>query len=307
MKINKIHLIIVLIALSSCNISENFARKKYNVSTIRTKTIVENPIYFDNGGHIKTNIFNKRRVEKERNIIKLDSTYRLAKKILVNQKSDLDKMESTHKISMVEKKRMECENKINLLYEELKSIDPTTKNGYKRSLEMLSEINDLFYNSIQPLEMIISKNKEVNELQGDFSFTVGSYKLTEKGINDISVFVNSIENDIINWKKYVNNYNNRIFSNEKFKLMIVIDGYADRQGPDEQNLILSKNRAEQVRNEFSKKINELAKSYKLVFDIKYFGKGETLPPGIEDNGKESDYRRRICRIMSVVGPASYME
>ena len=307
--VNKIiySVLFLTLMLTSCDVVENFSSKKFNTKTIRTSTIVENPKYYDNGGTVRTNFLNKKRVEKEKNIIQLEKTYRAAKEILEKQKKSLNSLEESHKISKVEQLRLECEIKINRLYDELKILNPNTKDGYKRSLEMLKEINDLFANRIQPLEMIISKNIEVKELQGDFSFKSGSFKLTENGLSDIEKFIQSIENDISTWKKYVNNYNQQIFSNDKFKLMVVIDGYADKQGPDEANLILSENRAEEVRNEFSKRLNVLTKKHKILFDVKYYGKGETLPPGISDNGMETDSRRRICRIMSVIGPSSYME
>jgi outer membrane protein OmpA-like peptidoglycan-associated protein len=309
MSLKKTTLLITILSwfFSSCTVVESFSTRKYNTKTTHNSSIVENPKYLDNGGTIRTNFINKRRVEKERNLIHLEKTYRAAKKILDNQKNSLNTLETSHRISKVEKMRMDCEIKINQLYEELKTIDPNTKDGYKRSLEMLREINDLFANRIQPLEMIISKNVEIKELQGDFSFKSGSFKLTENGLQDIEKFIISIENDIISWKKYVNNNNQQIFSNEKFKIMVVIDGYADKQGPDNANLILSENRAEEVRNEFTKRLNVLTKKYKLIFDVKYYGKGEMLPPGITDNGMETDSRRRICRIMSVIGPSSYME
>jgi outer membrane protein OmpA-like peptidoglycan-associated protein len=299
--------LLVFLIISSCGNVNTFSKKKYNVKSSRVSTIVEKPRYKDNGGEIKTNVLNKRRVEKEKNLIQLEDTYRKAKEILMKQGSDMSKIPTTHKITKVEQKRLECENKINLLYEELKMINPNTKDGYKRTLEMQVEINDLFANSIQPLEMIISKNIEVKELQGDFSFKTGSYKLTESGQKDIEIFIQSIENDIIGWKKYVNNHNQQIFSNEVFKLMVVIDGYADKQGSDESNLVLSEKRAEEVKNYFEKILNPLTKKYKVIFDLDAYGKGETLPPGIDDNGKETDVRRRICRIMSVVGPKTYME
>ena len=309
MSINKIIIafFVLTLTITSCTVVENFSSKKYNAKTTHRGSIVENPKYFDNGGTVKTHFLNKKRVEKERNLIQLEKTYRAAKAILDKQKNSLNTLPSTHKISKVEQLRNACEAKINQLYEELKTIDPNTKDGYKRSLEMLTEINDLFANRIQPLEIIISKNVEVKELQGDFSFKSGSFKLTENGLKDIEQFILSIENDIMNWRKYVNNSNQQIFSNEKFKLMVVIDGYADKQGADEANLILSENRAEEVRNEFVKRLNVLTKKYKVIFDIKYYGKGESLPPGIIDNGMETDSRRRICRIMSVIGPSSYME
>ena len=172
---------------------------------------------------------------------------------------------------------------------------------------MLSKLNDLIYGRIKPINEIILKNNEIKELQGDFSFRTGSSKLTESGIEDIKNQILEIEKEIINWKNYLNNHNERIFENDSYKLMIVIDGYADRVGSEKLNLKLSKERAEAVKNEFLKQIKVLTNKYNLIFDIQYYGKGEMLPPGVIDNGQQSDVRRRICRIMSVVGPKQFVE
>ena len=294
----------LVMIISSCGNVDIFSMKKHNIKSSRVSSIVDKPRYRDNGGEIKTNFLNKQRVEKERINIQ---TNRLILTLIDTLKPVTPKNGAEPvSISKLEQIRLECYNKINLLYEELKTINPNTKDGYKRSLEMQVEINDLYANIIQPLNKI-SNNIKVKELQGDFSFKTGSHKLTESGQKDIELLVQSIEYDLIEWKKYVNNFNQQIFSNEVFKLMVVIDGYADKQGSNETNLILSEKRAEEVKNYFEKMLNPLSKKYKVIFDLNAFGKGEELPPGIEDNGKETDHRRRICRIMSVVGPKSFME
>lgn len=289
--------LLVFLIVSACGNSK-IKYEKGTVSTSDEKP--KKPRYTANGGEINTNAFNKRRVERERINIQ---TNKLLDKILDTLKPDGAGGISIPKVEQI---RLECYKKINLLYEELKTINPYTKDGYKRSLEMQVEINDLWENSIQPLNKI-ANNIKVKELQGDFSFKSGSHKLTESGQKDIEALIQSIENDIIEWKKYVNNFNHEIFSNEVFKLMVVIDGYADKRGSDESNLILSAKRAEEVKNYFEKMLDPLSKKHKVIFDLNAYGKGETLPPGIEDNGKETDHRRRICRIMSVVGPKSFME
>ncbi len=297
----------LLFFLNACMLSSTFSDKKHSKNKFKSVSVIDQPRYKDNGGEIKTNIINKRKVIKEKNFLDNKKTYDGIMRILDEDGKKIINQPEGKTISKTEQIRKECQAKMNLLYEEFKSIDPNTKAGYKRSLELLVEINDLFTNTIQPLHMIISKNVEVKELNGDFSFKTGSAKLTDSGIEDINNMVKEISKDIETWKNYVNNNNNRIFSNDKFKLMVVIDGYADSQGSDQYNLSLSEKRAEEVRNEFIKKINILAQNYKIVFDVQYYGKGEELPPGIEDNGMQVDARRRICRIMSVVGPSKFME
>ena len=304
-----IQLIVLLSIFSSCVVSP-FQTKRYNLNVSKNenqKTNINTPRYDINGGPKKTNILNQKRAEREKYIIDLEKLCKTTKEILEKQKIDLSKVESTHKLSGLEKSRNAIESEINKLFSELDSIDPYSQTGYLKSLEVLSQLNDLIYGRIKPINEIILKNNEIKELKGDFSFTTGSSKLTESGVKDIKNQISEIEKEIINWKNYLNNHNERIFENDSYKLMIVVDGYADKVGSDELNLKLSKERAEAVKNEFLKQIKVLTKSYNLIFDIQYYGKGEMLPPGVTDNGQQSDVRRRICRIMSVVGPKKFVE
>ena len=289
--IKNIILFFCFIVLFSCNGNKKFIKVQYNV----------------NGGQKKVNFLNKKRAEWERQYLKTDSLYRNTKLLLEQQKLALNSIESSHKSEGLEKARNLSEIKINALYDELKKNAPYSQKGHKRSLEILTEINDLIYNRIIPIGSLIVKNKEIKELQGDFSFKTGSSKLTESGINEIKVQLNQLENEIIEWKNYLNNHNERIFETDRFKLTVVIEGYADKQGFAKQNLKLSTDRAESVRNEFISQLKNISIKYNLRYDVNYEGKGEVLPPGLNDNGNLVDVRRRICRIMSVVGPSKFID
>lgn len=289
--IKKTLLFFVVLVLFSCKENKKFTKVQYNI----------------NGGQKKVNILNKKKANWERQYLITDSLYKNTKLLLEQQKIALNTIESSHKSEGLEKARDLSEVKINTLYDELKTVDPYSQKGHKRSLEILTEINDLIYNRIIPIGTLIVKNKEIKELQGDFSFKTGSSKLTESGINEIKNQLNQLEKEIVEWKNYINNHNEKIFETDRFKLTVVIEGYADKQGSEKQNLKLSTERAESVRNEFVSQLKTISSKYNLRFDVAYDGKGETLPPGVTDNGKEVDGKRRICRIMSVVGPSKFID
>ena len=172
----------LLFLLNACMLSSTFSDKKHSKNKFKSVSVIDQPRYKDNGGEIKTNIINKRKVIKEKNFLDNKKTYDGIMRILDEDGKKIINQPEGKTISKTEQIRKECQAKMNLLYEEFKSIDPNTKAGYKRSLELLVEINDLFTNTIQPLHMIISKNVEVKELNGDFSFKTGSAKLTDSGI-----------------------------------------------------------------------------------------------------------------------------
>ena len=289
---------LIIILVTSCA-----KYNKRNYSPVKQN----NPIFDINGGEKNTNIFNIKKAEREKTFLELKKVYETAIDLLKKQKTDIVSIDSGHKPAGIEVSRDSYEVQINELYAELETINPQTNAGYKRSLEMLSEINDLIYNRIAPLDKIISKNKEVKELKGDFSFKTGNYKLTDKGIEEIAKQVSNLEKEIIEWQNYLNNHNERIFANNTFQLMVVIDGYTDVQGTNQINLKLSKDRAEEVEAEFRIQLKKLSLKYKLICNVESNGKGETLPPGVLDNGMKVDSKRRICRIMSVVGPSKFFE
>ncbi|MDQ3191289.1 MAG: OmpA family protein [Bacteroidota bacterium] len=283
--------LLILITVFSCNTNKPFTKAQYDI----------------NGGTKKVNLLNTRMAERERQYVQTDSLYNKAKLLIEQQRIALNDIQSSHKLEGLEKATGVSEEKINALYEKLKIIDPYSQKGHKKSLEILTEINDLIYSRIIPIGSLIVKNKEVKELQGDFSFKTGSSKLTETGVIEIKKHVNQLEQEILEWKSYLNNHNERIFEFDKHKLLVIIEGYADKQGSEKQNLKLSEDRAEAVRNEFVSNFNSLALKYNIIFRVSFEGKGIALPPGINDNGMQVDARRRICRVMSVVGPSKFIE
>lgn len=284
-------LLALLLVIVTCEAQTTFTKAKYSI----------------NGGPKKVTIFNRNKANREKQYLAADSLFNSAKLILAQQQIALKSIDSSHRSEGLEKARDASEVKIDALYEELRKIDPYTQKGHKRSLEILTAINDLIYNNIIPIGTLIIKNKEIKELRGDFSFTTGSAKLTQSGISEISNQLKQLEQNILDWQNYLNNHNERIFVNDKYKLMVVIEGYADRQGSESVNLKLSEARAEAVRNEFMSQLKILSSKYKLLYDVTYEGKGEALPSGVIDNGLERDEKRRICRIISVVGPSKFVD
>jgi outer membrane protein OmpA-like peptidoglycan-associated protein len=262
--------ILIIFTISSC-VNTPFQSQKYNLNVSKndSEKSINKPRYDINGGYKKTNILNQKRAEREKYLIELEKLCKTTKDILEKQKNDLAKVEESHKLSGIEKSRDAVENEINILFSELNSIDVYTQSGYLKSLEVLSKLNDLIYGRIKPIDEIISKNNEIKELKGDFSFSTGSSKLTDSGIKDIKSQISDIEKEIIDWKNYLNNHNEKIFENDSYKLMIVIDGFADKVGSEELNLKLSKERAESVRNEYLKQLKVLTNNYNLIFDIQY--------------------------------------
>jgi outer membrane protein OmpA-like peptidoglycan-associated protein len=106
----------------------------------------------------------------------------------------------------------------------------------------------------------------------------------------------------------MNHHNERIFKNDEFRTIVLINGYSDKQGTGSNearkkiNQELSENRAKAVAAEFEKQLSIIKKKFKLDFVISFVGHGENLPPSYVDNGKKADPSRRVSSISLVVGP-----
>ena len=111
--------LLVFLIISSCGNVDSFSTKKYNIKSGRISTIDEKPIYIPNGGEKKTNVFNKGRVERER--------------INIQTKKLLDKITDTKPEPGIDApvggKIKKCYEQIDSLREELKTINPYTKDG----------------------------------------------------------------------------------------------------------------------------------------------------------------------------------
>lgn len=288
-----IYITLILLAsmINSYTLAQDFKETKYDI----------------NGGSKKSNLFNKKKAQREKEYLEICAAFDKVKSLVAKQATAFGTIPIEHKPKALEGKMKEVENRIDSLYFLLKKVDPYTNEGYKKQLKILVQLNDLTYNRVIPIGDIILKTKEIKELKSDYSFRTGSSKLEIGAIDEIKKQILNLEKDIIEWKNYLGNHNEKIFLNNNFKLMVVVDGYADKVGDSKSNLKLSEERAKSVRNEFLKQLEDLKKSYNVSIDIMHYGKGEELPPGIEDNGLENDERRRICRIMSVVGPEKFID
>ena len=156
---------------------------------------------------------------------------------------------------------------------------------------------------------MIEANKEVKKIGGDISFNVGSAVLNQNGEKEISKLVNSIQNDIQSWDSYLKDHNVNIFKDSVFRLMIIVNGYADGQGDGngekrkKKNLELSQKRAQAVADEILEQVNKSEYDQEIIIDIEFNGRGESYPPNLNDKDiKRNSPERRISRISMVVGP-----
>ena len=278
---------------------------KYNRDTLNNPENYQAK-YKDNGGKMPTLFFNKSKVIKETQYMAAIAVLKKARedggKIKNRQRSNRQ-VDSTEVIVDIVSNAIQSE--IDDLYKDLEKLDPLDDNSHKTILEVLAKVNDLYYKKIKPYKIL--KNKSVKTLSSDLSFKTGESELKMEGLNEIRVFIRNIEDDIIDWKAYVDDHNNEIFANDRFKITVQINGYADKQGSKENNLKLSATRAEEVREAFIGELKKISKKYSIVYSVNFEGKGEELPPGAIDLGKDNDPKRRVCIITSVLGPMKLIQ
>jgi outer membrane protein OmpA-like peptidoglycan-associated protein len=118
-----------------------------------------------------------------------------------------------------------------------------------------------------------------------------------------------MQSDKIMWDDYLTDHNTNIFNDSVFRLMIVINGYADEQGTGnenerkENNKLLSEKRAQAVSDELMKQFKAQKSNAELIIDVEINGRGEMLPPEINAaQAKKNSPERRISRVSMVLGP-----
>jgi outer membrane protein OmpA-like peptidoglycan-associated protein len=270
-------------------------------------TVGFEPIYYCNGGKKACNIFNKKKAEREKEQIELltllDKTKKQLETIL-NQISNENKTANTD--GGIKKAIEESNNKISEI--ELKTKETNIKNvdSYEKLLSLLKELRELKCTRIDAITKFLNKN--TNKLYGDVSFRTGSAEISANGKKELKGLADKIESDIFEWRKYVNDCNERVFENDLYVLVVDIAGYADQQGSIADNILLSENRANAVKVELISNLNLLIKKgINIVFNkIDVVGYGEQLPPGVEQKG-DDDPDRRICLITSLVGPSAILD
>ena len=271
-------------------------------NTLR-KPIFESTTYKGEKGEKGVNNLNKNRAEREKEHFSALEKADEAKRILEAEQVEMNKIDTTERVGEIEMALQKIYERTEKIIEELNSTSPYSFNGHEKTLKLAAELNDLMQNYIEPLTKMIEANKEVKKIGGDISFNIGSSELNNNGKKEISKLIKSIKTDIKNWDDYLENHNVNIFKDSVYRLMIIVNGYADAQGDEQKNLQLSKLQAESVANEILEQVNEYDFGQELLIDVDIKGRGEATPPNLDESElKANSPERRISRVSMVVGP-----
>ncbi len=277
-----------------------------------TVTSVEKykPRYKDNGGKIPTMFFNQNKVLAESKYMVTLAALKKAREDAGRKPSKRD--EPVSESSSVDSAQVvinqvseQIQKEIDQLVLKLGELDPYDDSSHDKALQVMTELNDLYYKKINPYQKL--RNKSINTIKSDFVFQTGKSDINNAGVTEIQRLVKKIEDEIIDWKAYVDDHNNKIFADDLYKITIQINGYADKQGNSKNNVKLSQERANKVRECFIKELKKLSSKYNVRYSVNFVGKGEELPPGVTESNKEDDPKRRISMIYSVVGPFSLLK
>jgi outer membrane protein OmpA-like peptidoglycan-associated protein len=293
--------------LSSCSNSKGFGKKRYTTNSY-SKPKYKTTVYKGERGKKNVTIFNKKQAAREKAFVETLEKAEKALKLIEDQKKMYSKIDSTEKIKQIDEQLQRSFIKSQEIITNLNAVNPNTAAGHQQALNLAAELNDLLYSQVFPMGELINANKSVIRIGADISFKTGSADLTDEGIKEITKLIDSIKYEIEGWKKYMNHHNERIFKNDEFRTIVLINGYSDKQGTGSNearkkiNQELSENRAKAVAAEFEKQLSTIKTKYKLDFVISFVGQGENLPPSYVDNGKKADPSRRVSSISLVVGP-----
>jgi outer membrane protein OmpA-like peptidoglycan-associated protein len=309
MKMKQLVFIFITLSLvfSSCSNSKGFGKRRYTTNTY-SKPKYKTTVYKGERGDKNVTIFNKKQAAREKAFVETLEKAEKALKLIEDQKRMYSKIDSTEKIKQIDEQLQKSFIKSQEIINNLNAINPNSASGHQQALTLASELNDLLYSQVFPMGELINSNKNIIRIGADISFKTGSAELTDDGKKEISKLIDSIKFEIEAWKKYMNHHNERIFKNDEFRSIVLINGYSDKQGTGASevrkkiNLELSETRAKAVAAEFEKQLNDLKSKYKLDFVISFVGQGENLPPSYVDTGKKADPNRRVSSISLVVGP-----
>ena len=267
------------------------------------KPIFETTSYKGEKGDKGVTNLNKNRAEREKEHFLALEKADEAKRLLEAEQVEMNKIDTTERVGEIELALQKIYDRTQQIINELNEISPYSFNGHQKTLKLAAELNDLMQNYIEPLKKMIESNKEVKKIGGDISFNVGSSDLNNNGKKEISKLIKSIKSDMKNWDAYLGDHNVNIFKDSVYRLMIIVNGYADAQGDEQKNLELSKLRAESVANEILEQVNEYDFGQELLIDVDIKGRGEAYPPNLSETEiKANSPERRISRISMVVGP-----
>ena len=273
------------------------------------KPIFETTTYKGEKGNKEVNNLNKNRAQREKEHFLALEKADEAKRLVEKEQAEMNKIDTSERVGEIELALQKIYERTQQIIEELNEISPYSINGHQKTLKLAAELNDLMQNYIEPLNRMIESNKEVKKIGGDISFNVGSSNLNNNGKKEISKLIKSIKSDMADWNKYLEDHNANIFKDSVYRLMIVVNGYADAQGDGSEserkakNLELSKLRAEAVADEIIEQVNKYNFGHEIMIDIDIKGRGEAYPPNLSEKDiKINSAERRISRISMVVGP-----
>ncbi|RCL74884.1 MAG: hypothetical protein DBW72_03935 [Flavobacteriales bacterium] len=273
------------------------------------KPIFETTTYKGEKGNKEVNNLNKNRADREKeHFIALEKADE-AKRLVEKEQAEMNKIDTSERVGEIELALQKIYERTQQIINELNEISPYSINGHQKTLKLATELNDLMQNYIEPLTKMIESNKEVKKIGGDISFNVGSAILNNNGKKEISKLIKSIKVDMTDWNQYLEDHNVNIFKDSIYRLMIVVNGYADAQGDGSENarksknLELSKLRAKAVADEIIEQVNKYNFGHEIMIDIDIKGRGEAYPPNLSEKDiKVNSAERRISRISMVVGP-----
>ena len=273
------------------------------------KPLFETTTYKGEKGNKDVTNLNINRAEREKEHFLALEKADEAKRLLEVEQAEMNKIDTTERVGEIELALQKIYERTQQIINELNEISPYSFNGHKKTLQLAAELNDLMQNYIEPLKKMIESNKEVKKIGGDISFNIGSSILNNNGKKEISKLMKSIETDMDKWEAYLRDHNVNIFKDSLYRLMIIVNGYADASGEGseedrkEKNLELSQKRAEAVANEILTQVNKYNFGQELIIDIDMKGQGEAYPPNLSEKDiKVNSPERRISRISMVVGP-----
>ena len=288
----------IIFLISSCATNNSLRKPVFETTTYKGQT----------GDKEVTNA-NKNRADREKALFLAMEKADAAQRIVEQQKQEMDKIDTTERVEDIEIALVKIYQRTEEIITELNETSPYSMNGHKKTLELAEELNNLLQNYIEPLKKMIESNKEVRKIGGDISFEAGSADLKNSGRKEISKLVSFIQDDKEMWDNYLLDHNSNVFNDSIFKLMIVINGYADEQGTGnenerkEKNKLLSEKRAQAVSDELMKQFKAQKNNVELIIDVEINGRGEMLPPEInETQAKKNSPERRISRVSMVIGP-----
>ena len=273
------------------------------------KPIFETTTYKGEKGNKAVNNLNKNRADREKEHFLALEKADEAKRLVEKEQAEMNKIDTSERVGDIELALQKIYERTQQIINELNEISPYSINGHQKTLKLATELNDLMQNYIEPLTKMIESNKEVKKIGGDISFNVGSANLNNNGKKEISKLIKSIKVDMADWNQYLEDHNVNIFKDSIYRLMIVVNGYADAQGDGSEsarkakNLELSKLRAEAVADEIIEQVNKYNFGHEIMIDIDIKGRGEAYPPNLSEKDiKVNSAERRISRISMVVGP-----